>query len=613
VKKASKGILYPFGGFSFWGGNPMAADEFKRRLIAILSADVEGYSRLMREDEESTVRTITNYRTAMTHLIEQYRGRVVDSPGDNVLAKFTSVVDAVNCGVEIQRELAERNAELPENSRMRFRIGINLGDILEEGERIYGDGVNIAARLEKLAKAGGICISGTVHEQVKNKLSLEYEYMGKKSVKNISEPIQAYHILMEPSSAIPKMNNELKLPDKPSIAVLPFVNMSGDPEQEYFSDGITEEIITGLSKIHGMFVIARNSTFTFKNKPIKVQQVSKDLGVRYVLEGSVRKAKNRVRITAQLVDAIEGHHLWAERYDRELKDIFALQDEITMKILTALQVELTAGETARVFGKGTDNFEAYMKFLQAVKYYNRLKDGFPMARQLANESIDLDENFPAPYILLAETHLVEAMLQLSDSIADSLKEAYSLGQKALALDDSISEIYALMGIIHLYQRQHKEAITNGEKAVHLNPNDPGVHGVMAHIYRFSGRFEEALVMIKKALRLQPNLSVIHIWFLMEISMCHYCLDRHEEAVSFAKHYRTETEKLGLNEMIWIYYLMLTLNYASMGLDQEARDALAELLRLFPDFSLEWNRRYSSYRDPKFLEIQQNDLRKAGLK
>jgi tetratricopeptide (TPR) repeat protein len=281
--------------------------------------------------------------------------------------------------------------------------------------------------------------------------------------------------------------------------------------------------------------------------------------------------------------------------------------------LTALQVELTVGEKARVFGKGTGNFEAYMKFLQAIKYYNRLKGGFPMARQLANEAIELDENFPSPYILLAMMHLIEAMLQWTDSMANSLIEAYSLSQKALALDDSISEIHALMGIIHLYQRQHEEAITNGERAVHLNPNHPDVHAIMAHIYRFSGRFEEALVMIKNALRLQPNLSVIHAWCLMEISMCHYCLDRHMEAISFAKHYRNVAEELGLNEMIWTYYLMLTLNYVRMGLDQEACDALAELLRLFPDFSLEWNRRYSSYRDPKYLESQQRDLRKAGLK
>ena len=591
----------------------MTEERARRKLSGILSADAVDYSRLMQEDEASTIRNLQDSKRLMSELIDQFKGRVVDAVGDNLLAEFNSVVDATECAVKIQQELNTRNAELPHDKRMEFRIGINLGDVIENGGTIYGDGVIIAARLEKLAKTGGICISGTVHEQIKNKLSLEYEYLGEKLVKNISEPIRAHRVLMEPPGVAPEKNRELKLPDKPSIAVLPFVNISGDSEQDYFSDGITEEIITGLSKIHGMFVIARNSTFTYKDKPIKVQQVSKDLGVRYVLEGSVRKAKNQVRITAQLVDAVDGHHLWAERYDRNLKDIFALQDEITMKILTALQVELTVGEQARVYGKGTDNFEAYMKFLQAVKHYNRLKDGFPLARQLANEAIELDENFPAPYIILAWIHWIEASLLWTESSADSLREAYSISQEVLALDDSIPDIHALLGAIHLYQKQYEEAITYGERAVVLGPNHVDVHAVMAHIYRFAGRFEEALSMIKKALRLQPNLSVDHIWYLMEISMCHYCLGRYEEAVSFAKQYCNVAEGLGHREVIWFYYLMLALNYIRMGLDQEARDALAELLRLFPTFSLEWYRQYSCYRDPKYLESQQKDLRKAGLK
>jgi adenylate cyclase len=591
----------------------MSEDRAKRKLSGILSADVVGYSRLMQKDETSTIRDLAENKRLMNQLIGQFNGRVVDAVGDNLLAEFNSVVDATECAVKIQEELKTRNDELPEDHRMEFRIGINLGDVIEDGGTIHGDGVIIAARLEKLAKAGGICISATVHEQVKNKLSLAYKYLGEKSVKNISEPIRAYLVLMGPFVIAPEKNRELKLPDKPSIAVLPFVNMSGDPEQEYFSDGITEEIITGLSKIHGMFVIARNSTFVYKDKAVKVQQVSKDLGVRYVLEGSVRKAGNRVRITAQLVDGIGGHHLWAERYDRELKDIFALQDEITMKILTALQVKLTVGEEARVYGKGTDNFEAYMKFLQAIKYYNRLKEGFPLARQKANEAIEVDENFASPYILLASMCWIEARLQMTESPANSIKEAYSICQKALALDDSIADIHALLGAIHLYQKQHEQAINYGERAVVLGPNHVDVHAMMAHIYRFSGRFDAALDMIKKALRLQPYLSVIHLWCLMEISMCHYCLGRHEEAVSFAKQYLKVAKGLGHNEFVWGYYLMLTLNYMKMGLEKEARDALAEMLRLFPEFSLEWNRIYSVYKDPKYMESQQEDLRKAGLK
>jgi len=586
----------------------MTEERARRKLSAILSADAVGYSRLMQEDEASTIRNIEDSKKLMSKLIEQYKGRVVDEVGDNLLAEFISVVDATECAVKIQEKLNTRNTELPEDKRMEFRIGINLGDVIEDGGTIYGDGVIIAARLEKLSTPGGICISETVHEQVKNKLSLDYEYLGEKSVKNISEPIRAYHILMEPSNVAPKKNNELGLPEKPSIAVLPFVNMSGDPEQEYFSDGITEEIITGLSKIHEMFVIARNSSFTFKGRPVKVQQVSSDLGARYVLEGSVRKAGNRVRITAQLVDAVTGNHLWAERYDRELTDIFALQDEITMKILTALQVELTVGEKARIFGKGTDNSEAYGKFLQASKYFNR--DNFVLARQSANEAIELDQNFPAPYVLVAWTHWFDARFQRTESPVDSFRQAYSISQKALALDDSIPDVHALVGAIHLYQRQHEKAIAEGERAVFLGPNHAEAHAIMAHILRFAGRFEEAITMIKKAMRLQPTYPY---WYLMELSMCYYWTGRYEMAISVARKSRKLAESGGHAEAIWGYHLMLTLNYIRMGLDQEARNSATELLRLFPAFTLEWDRRYSFYKDPENLESQHKDLRKAGLK
>jgi TolB-like protein/class 3 adenylate cyclase len=371
----------------------MAEKGFKRKLTAILSSDVVEYSRLMGEDEEATVRTLTAYREVLTTLIQQHDGKVLDSPGDNLLAEFVSVVDAVQCAVAVQKEIKARNDELPENRRMQFRIGINLGDVIQEKERIYGDGVNIAARLEGLAEPGGICISKTAFDHIESKLPYGYEFLGDQTVKNIARPVGAYRVTMDPRvsgvvkremlkrwtagwhgvtlagaivvviaitgvmvwnsyfrpsfepASIDKM--AFPLPDKPSIAVLPFDNMSGDPEQEYLGDGLTEEIISALSKLPKLFVIARHSTFTYKDKPVTLQQVSEELGVRYVLEGSVRKDKDRVRITAQLADATTGRHLWSERYDRDLKDIFALQDEITMKIINALQVELTEGEHAR--------------------------------------------------------------------------------------------------------------------------------------------------------------------------------------------------------------------------------------------------------------------------
>ena len=281
----------------------MTQESFKRKLAAILSADVEGYSRLMDQNEEQTIRTLTSYRAAISDFVEQYRGRVVDSPGDNILAEFSSVVDAVKSAVKIQSELAERNAELPMEQRMQFRIGVNLGDVIDEDSRIYGDGVNIAARVESMAEAGGICISDRAYDQVENKVTLKYADMGEHQVKNIRRPIRIYKVLMEADES-----EALSLPDKPSIAVLPFVNMSGDPNQEYFSDGITEQIITGISRIRDLFVIARNSSFSYKGKAVKVQQVGRDLGVRYVLEGSIQKSGERVRVTAQLIDAISGHH-----------------------------------------------------------------------------------------------------------------------------------------------------------------------------------------------------------------------------------------------------------------------------------------------------------------
>ncbi len=385
----------------------MCAEGFKRKITAIMSSDVVGYSKLMGDDEAATVQTLAVYKNVMSVLIDQHRGRVIDSPGDNMLSEFASVVDAVQCAVAIQKELNSRNAELPKNRKMRFRIGINLGDVIQEEDRIYGDGVNIAARLEALANPGGICVSKTAFDQIETKLPLGYEFLGQQEVKNIAKPVGAYRVVMEPrvtvadvkvkEEAIPFWRRKkamlgaiavlviiigvmawqfhqrptpiepasvekmsYPLPEKPSIAVLPFVNISGDPEQEYFSDGLTEEIITALSKLPKLFVIARNSVFTYKGKPVKVNQVAEELGVRYVLEGSIRKAGDDIRITAQLVDAISGHHLWAERDDRNLKEIFAVQDDLTKSIITAMQVKLSEGEQIQTAAKGTNNLEALL-------------------------------------------------------------------------------------------------------------------------------------------------------------------------------------------------------------------------------------------------------------
>ena len=349
----------------------MERSGIERKLTVILSADVAGYSRLMGEDEEMTLRTLMSYREVIDELIGQHRGRVFGSAGDSVVAEFPSTVDVLRCAEKIPRELDKRNAELPEDRRMHFRIGINLGDVIVEGDNLYGDGVNIAARVEGLADPGGICISQPVYDQVKKKIDLGFLYLGEREVKNIAEPIGVYKVQLVPveeprpkAAAEPKAAHQL--PDSPSIVVLPFANMSADAEQEYFADGITEDLITALSKISGLFVIARNSSFTYKGKAVEVKKVSRELGVRYVLEGSVRKAGNRVRITAQLIDATTGHHLWADRFDRDLTDVFALQDEITTNVVSALQVKLLEGEQARVWRRSTESLEAWDCLTQAL-------------------------------------------------------------------------------------------------------------------------------------------------------------------------------------------------------------------------------------------------------
>ncbi len=567
----------------------MATEGFKRRLTAILSADVEGYSRLMRDDEEATVRSITSYRTAMTHLIEQYRGRVVDSPGDNILAEFTSVVDAVNCGVEIQRELAERNAELSENRQMRFRIGINLGDVLEEGNRIYGDGVNIAARIESLAEAGEICMSGTVYDAIESKIGLEYEYLGEHKVKNIDKPVRVYKVLSFPGAdAHPlikakKENMTFPLPDKPSIAVLAFDNMSGDPKQEFFSDGLTENIITALSKIPRLFVIARNSTFTYKGKPVNVKQVSEELGVRYVLEGSVQKSGDRVRITAQLIDALNGHHLWAERYERDLKDLFAVQDEVTTKVLTAMRVKLTEGEQAVAWEKhfrGEQGLECYFKVMEWIHYAELWTiEDMNSARRIAEEIVAKWPENPWGYICMGWVHWADLVFGSTKSPKESFEKAMEPVQKALAMDDSISLAHSLLGRLYLIIRDHDKAIAEGERAVALDPGGGMAHESYAWSLLYAGRSEEGLTMAQKTIRLNPN-GPPAIYFLL--GAAYKNTGRLEESVSaYKKALLPDPDNI-------LPHLGLTSAYIAIGREKEARIEADEVLRINPNFSMAEN-------------------------
>jgi len=535
----------------------MTQDGFKRKLVAILSADVKGYSRMMRDDEDCTIRTLTNYRSAMSNLIQKFRGHVVDAIGDNLLAEFTSVVDAVNCAVEIQRELAEKNAEMPEERKMVFRIGVNLGDVVEEEGRIYGDGVNIAARIEGMAEAGGICLSGTVYDSIENKLGLEYEYMGERKVKNIQKPIRLYRVQMRSKAPVVVDSGEKKalpVPDKPSIAVLPFKNLSGDPGQEFFSDGFTEDITTTLAKIPRMFVIARESSFTFKGKSVQIQDIGRELGVRYVLEGSIQKFGDEIRITAQLIDATNGHHLWAEKYDRELKNIFAMKDEITMKIATVLQVKLTDGEMAN-WGPETESFEAYIKAMQSGEHFRAFTpDGNILSRQKAKEALDLDPNYSSATEMFAWTLLMDGVFGTSKTPEKSIEQAFELAQKVLDRGDSDAGAHFLIGYAYSQKGQFDKAISELEIARNLFPNNADINAGLGLVLNVAGKPEEAISVLKNAIHLNP---ITPGWYLCRLGDAYRLTRQYEKAVQQYK------EAIQLEPDDMISHLNLALCYVKL--------------------------------------------------
>jgi adenylate cyclase len=629
----------------------MSAESFKRKLTAILSADVKGYSRLMGDNEAETVKTLTSYRKIMGELIQQHRGRVIDSPGDNILAEFGSVVDAVQCSVAAQNEFKARNAELPENRRMEFRIGVNLGDVIEEEGRIYGDGVNIAARLEGLAEGGGICISGTVFDQVKNKASVGYQYLGKQAVKNIPDPVRAYKVLMEPESAGKVIEEEARkktkwgwkavaavavlilgigalvwgfywraskierasmdkmafpLPDNPSIAVLPFTNMSGDPKEDYFCDGITDQIITSLSMIPRLFVIARNSTFVYKGKAVKVQKVAEEQGVRYVLEGSVQKSQDRVRITVQLIDAIKGIHLWSERYDRDLKDLFALQDEISMKIMTALQVKLTEGEHASAVAGTASNLNALEYFWHAEEHFSRFsKEQNNEARQWAERAIELDSNFAGAWALLGWTHLTD--VTWGNSPTQSMKRAEECAHQALSINDSTGKAQSLMGTIRVVQGKYDEGVEYGEKALALNPNDPDLMYALSMALGSTGRFDEAIVLIKKAMRICPYYPA---FYLQGLATFYVNAGRYREAVEAGELLLDRSRKGEISP--FRAHICLAEAYVGLGQIDKAKAEAEEVLKINPKYFLESDKTLGFYKDPMIRERHLVALRKAGL-
>jgi adenylate cyclase len=600
----------------------MPEEGVKRKLTAILSADAKGYSRLMGEDEVGTVQVLKEYREIMTDFIQKHRGRVVDSPGDNLLAEFGSVVDALDCAVKIQHELKAKNSALPEQSRMDFRIGVNLGDVIADEGRIYGDGVNVAARVEGLADAGGVCISGTAYDQIAKKLPLGYEYLGEQTVKNIEKPVRVYRVLMDPD-AVGKVIGEKRpisrhwrwaalalivvagalaiwnfyfrpsvelasvekmafpLPDKPSIAVLPFANLSGEKEQEYFCDGLSEGIINGLSKSEHIFVIARNSTFTYKDKPVQVKQVAEEMGVRYVIEGSVQREENRVRVTAQLIDALTGHHLFSERYDRDLKDLLNLQDEITLKVLTAVQVKLTVGEGAHVSEKGTQNLDAYLKVLEAreLKAGAMNKERVEKAMKLLEEAIALDPEYAYAYSILSTAYTDLLGLGASVSPREHLRQAIELGQKAVALDESNSSAHANLAFPYIFLKKFDKAIEEAEKGVSLSPGSAAAYFALGAALFSAGRPQEAIPIFEKCLRLSP--VPIHSQALGFLANSYVQTGRYEEGIAT---YKKVLQIYGPDNLM--AHLWMVVAYMAWGRENEARAEAAEVLRIDPKFSVE---------------------------
>ena len=630
----------------------MVDPEGSRKLTAILAADVAGYSRLMQVDDRSTVATLEAYRGVFREHIEAHEGRIVDMAGDSVLAVFDSPIEAVHAAFDIQSVLAESNEALPEERRMRFRIGVNLGDVIAKADgTIYGDGVNIAARLESIAEPGGMTISGTVFDQVKNRVQVGFDFIGEQAVKNISEPVRAYrvrsldeHAVQQthptqsgisparrgvlvalliisvtavgavgiysyrhaaPPATVPATSAAaLPLPDKPSIAVLPFVNMSEDPKQEYFSDGMTEDVITSLSKLSGLFVIARNSVFTYKGHAVKPEQVSRELGVRYVLEGSVRKSANHVRITAQLIDATTGYHLWAEHYDGELKDIFALQDSITRQIVTALAPKLTAAEQSRPGRRGTNSIEAYDLFLRGVAlFYEYSKESNAMARQMFERAIALDPNYAKAYVWLSWVYFVDGEFQWTEG-PGSMDRALETAKKAVARDDSLSEAHVVFGWNSLWKNQHDIAIAELERAVSLEPNSIWGNAYLAEALNFSGRPDEAIGFLKKAMRLDPNNPG---WLVFNLAHSYFLLRRYDEAVAALQ------DGVRRNPNFLPTRRVFAVVYAELGRGKEARAEVAEILRISPDASLERWRERLPYKNQADLDRFIAGLRKAGMK
>jgi adenylate cyclase len=626
----------------------MANNGIQRKLKAIFSADVQGYSKLMGDDDEHTVNTVTAYREIIAELIETYQGRVVDAPGDNLLAEFGSSLNAIHSAIEIQRTLEKENGKLPDNRRMDFRIGINLGDVLHKDDRIYGDSVNIAARIENLADPGGICISRGVYNQAEGKLDVGFADLGPHSVKNIKKPVNVYKVLLNPRDAGRVVSVSKKktltrrwmalvivaltiligsvgilyqrsrprfepasidrmaypLPDKPSIAVLPFENYSDDAKLNFFASGLTEDLTASLSKAPDLFVISKSSAATYKGKQIEIGQVAEEQGVQYVLEGSVQKAEDKLRITTQLIDALNGHHLWADRFDRQAKDIFALQDEIVKHVIVELQVELTQGAAARVASRGTDNLDAWLLKIEAHGEFIKFsREGMIRARELYESAHQADPNWARPLAGLASVDWYEAKQEWSISKAASIQTGIELAQQAIQMDPNEPQGYQTLGNLYALNGQGERAIALRRKAAELAPNDlTAVAGLATRLKDF-GEEQEAIKLFEQAMRLSPK----HPWWVpYAYGVTLHLIGRKEESVQSFK------KAIALNPSHVLPQAFLAAVYADLGRIDEAKAAANEVMRLNPKFTVTRLLKSHTFHDPARDARFSNLMQSAGL-